>query len=325
MSNTRSSQTLSRLIATHIDTQLRRPQSIKGYSRILRYLKNFLVKYGDPLVTYNLHGYDIELPLSHQLPDILKQWPHYSANLGRLAHYVNHKYADLTFIDIGANVGDSIAIVRELSEFPILCVEGDVNFLEILSKNVQKFKDVDIAPFFIGDREISISAKSSGIGGTAHLSLLEENDTSATIQMKTLDGILAQHERFASSKMLKIDTDGFDCKIIRGSLDFLRTSKPVIFFEYDPFFLKEQDDDGISIFSLLKENGYSGVIVYDNFGDLMLCLPEIQMERLEELHLYFSGRRSLQYYDICVFHSEDRDIFNSARTSELEFFRKLKS
>jgi FkbM family methyltransferase len=320
-----SSQTLSSLLATYIDTQLQQPQSIKGSHQILKHLKNFLVEHGDPLVTYNLHGYEIELPLSHKLPEILHQWPNYSASLGRLAHYVHQKYADMTFIDIGANVGDSIAILRELSEFPILCVEGDVNFLEILSRNVRKFKDVDIAPFFIGDREASINAKSSGFGGTAHLSLLKENDLSAKIQMRTLDGILAQHERFASSKMIKIDTDGFDCKIIRGSLDFLRTSKPVIFFEYDPFFLKEQDDDGISIFPLLQENGYSGVIVYDNFGDLMLCMPEIQIERLEELHLYFSNRKSLQYYDICIFHSEDRDIFNSARTSEMEFFRELKS
>jgi FkbM family methyltransferase len=206
-----------------------------------------------------------------------------------------------------------------------LCIDGDVNFLEVLKKNAAKFIDVEVAPFFIGDKEIFVNATSSGFGGTAHLICTEEDNSSSKIQIKTLDIILTQYKRFSQSKMIKIDTDGFDCKIIRGSLQFLQISKPIVFFEYDPFFLKMQNDDGISVFSLLIENGYSGMIIYDNVGDLILCLPTIQIERIEELHLYFSNRRSSQYYDICIFHSEDQDVFNVARASELKFFRELKS
>jgi hypothetical protein len=36
------------------------------------------------------------------------------------------KYPNLTMIDVGANVGDSIAIVRV--DVPILCVEGEDHF-----------------------------------------------------------------------------------------------------------------------------------------------------------------------------------------------------
>jgi FkbM family methyltransferase len=325
MSQRLTLQTCKSLIATRINNQLQQPNLGRFSLSILRRVKDFLIIQGDPLITCSIHGYEIELPLSHKLPEILKQWPCYSSNLSRIANCVHTKYSDLTFIDIGANVGDSVAILRELSEFPILCIDGDVNFLEILKKNVKKFIDIEVAPFFIGDQEISANATSSSFGGTAHLTYLEEDNNLAKIQIKTLDGILAQYKRFAQSKMIKIDTDGFDCKIIRGSLQFLQTAKPIVFFEYDPFFLKMQNDDGISVFSFLIENGYSGMIIYDNVGDLMLCLPEIQIERIEELHLYFSDRRSSQYYDICVFHSEDQDIFNAARASELKFFRGLKS
>jgi FkbM family methyltransferase len=313
---------ISRSLAAQIDRQLQRPQRVKGSFRILQGLKRFLVENGDPLIIYNLHGYDIELPLSHNLPEILKQWPHYSSNLGRLASYTYQKYPDLTFIDIGANIGDSIAILRARSQFPILCVDGDADFLAVLNRNVQQFTDVEVAPYFIGEAEISACVKSLAAGGTAHLTPVAAGG--AEIQIKTLDGILGLHQRFRRSKMMKIDTDGFDCKIIRGAANFLRAAKPIIFFEYDPFFLEQQQDDGLSIFPMLLENGYSGMIVYDNVGDLVLCLPKIDMERLEELHLYFSGRRSEKYYDICLFHAEDQDVFDQARLAELAFLRGLK-
>jgi FkbM family methyltransferase len=324
MSNAVLKRSLANSFAVQINHQLQQPKQIRGYYGILLRLKDFLVRHGDPLIAYNLHGYDIELPLSHKLPDILKSYPIYSANLGRMANHVYQKYSDMTFIDVGANVGDSIAILRELSDFPILCVDGDTHFLEVLHKNVQRFHDVDIAPFFIGDEEITVSAKSSGFGGTAHLKYVPELDGGNKIRIKTLDGILSQYPRFSKSKMMKIDTDGFDCKIIRGATDFLQQAKPVLFFEYDPSLLKDQNDDGLSAFSLLEKNGYSGLLIYDNFGDLMICFSEINMERLEELHLYFSGRDSSQYYDICAFHAEDQDVFDVARKSELNFFHSLK-
>jgi FkbM family methyltransferase len=314
-------RSLATQMANHVNRQLLKPKLVKGTYRILLWMKQFLVKNGDPLITYNLHGYDIALPLSHDLPGILKHWPHYSSNLGRLANYVHQKYADLSFIDIGANVGDSIAILRARSIFPILCVDGDPNFLKVLDLNVQQFDHVEVEPCFIGEVEASASVKSTGVGGTAHLTVVGGTDR---IQIKNLDSLLGRHPRFSTSKMIKIDTDGFDCKILRGSANFLRSAKPIIFFEYDPFFLAAQQDDGLSIFPLLRDYGYGGLMIYDNVGDLLLCLPEIDIARLEELHLYFSGRKSVQYCDICVFHGEDQDLFDRSRGLELDFFRQLK-
>jgi FkbM family methyltransferase len=317
-------RSLNSFIAKHVDAQLQKPKLGKTYTKVLNKIKNILIDRDDPLIVHSIHGYELELPLSHDLPEILRHWPHYSSNLGRLANYANQKYSDLMFIDVGANVGDSIAILRELTEFPILCVDGDKKFLKVLYRNVRQFEGVEVAPFFIGEEESIINAMSSGVKGTSHLSYTNGSNNLEQVSIKTLDSILNDYSKFAESKMLKVDTDGFDCKIIRGSLNFIRRAKPIIFFEYDPFFLDKQGDDGISVFSLLAENGYSGVMVYDNFGDLLLCLPEIQIDRLEELHLYFSGRRSSQYCDICVFHKEDQDVFNAARASELDFLRTLK-
>jgi FkbM family methyltransferase len=283
-----------------------------------------------PLVTHRIHGYDLEFPLSHALPGILQRWPHYSSNLGRIAQAVHQKYADLKFIDIGANVGDSVAILRRLAYFPILCIEGDRDFLHVLSRNAAKFEAVTIAPYYVGEDNVTIAAISTGIAGTAHLVSADQpssdyGSNSQAIELQKLSRILADYADFARPKMIKTDTDGFDGKILRGAADILGSVKPVVFFEYDPFFLAQQKDDGIGIFSLLLYHGYSGLIVYDNFGDLLLCLPHIEIDRVEELNLYFSNRGSRQYCDICAFHQEDQDLFEQTRQSELAFFRNLKN
>jgi FkbM family methyltransferase len=284
---------------------------------------------GQAYVTHNIHGYDLEFPASHALPGILQRWPYYSSNLGRIAQIVHQKYADLKFIDIGANVGDSVAILRRLAHYPILCIEGDQTFLDVLSRNAQKFDAVTIAPCYVGEQDSVIMAKSTGLAGTAHLASAEsdEPDDAALerIEVKKLSSLLSQYPEFSQPKMLKTDTDGFDAKILRGAVDVLTAAKPVVFFEYDPFFLAQQNDNGILMFLLLADQGYGGLIIYDNFGDLLLCLPTIEIARIEELDLYFSGRRSLQYCDICAFHLEDQDLFERTRQSELAFFRNLKS
>ncbi len=283
-----------------------------------------------PLITHNIHGYELEFPSSHALPSILQRWPHYSSNLGRVAQITHQKYTDLKFIDIGANVGDSVAILRRLSYFPILCIEGDRTFLDVLSRNVKKFDEVEIAPFYVGENNVTIMAQSTGIAGTAHLVSREhiashDDINLERIEVKQLSSVLHQYSEFSQPKMIKIDTDGFDGKILRGAVDILLASKPVIFFEYDPFFLAKQNEHGIAIFELLSDLSYSGLIIYDNFGDLLLCLPKIEVERLEELNLYFSGRKSQQYCDICAFHLEDQDLFEQTRQSEMKFFHQLKS
>lgn len=287
-------------------------------------IKSTLIRWKDPLISYGIHNYEIKLPLSHLLPTILKNYPYYSSNLARLASYANNKYDDFRLIDIGANVGDSVALLRAQAYFPILCIEGEDYFLKVLQENIAQFSEVSIAPTFVGDANAIVMGEVIGYGGTAHLENIEASTGTSKFQLRRLGQVLEEHPDFLNAKMVKIDTDGFDGKIIRGAVDILERSKPILFFEYDPFFLEQQGDNGLNIFTLLIKCGYSGLIIYDNYGDLLICLPEIDLDRIEEIDLHFSGRKNNQYCDICAFHSEDKDLFMRARASELQFFHNLK-
>lgn len=281
-----------------------------------------LIKFSDPLISYEIAGFNLLIPFSHQLPFILKKYPLYSSNLARLAKYVKQKYEHLKFIDIGANIGDSIALLKKEADYPILCIEGDEQFLSVLEKNATFFAEIHIIKAYLGECSNSIRGSTIKQGGTAHLSENKVGDN--IIEVKKLSDVLKDYPSFCQSKMIKVDTDGFDCKILRGAADFLKSAKPIIFFEYDPFFLAEQGDDGISIFNDLSSYGYKNLLIYDNFGDLMLSVNINNSRFLEELHLYFSGRLGHRYCDICVFHTEDNDLFEIAREREIKFFENLR-
>lgn len=50
----------------------------------------------------------------------------------------------ICLIDVGANVGDSLAHFRRFSNAPVICIEPSPEFFAILEKNSQQFRDVTL-------------------------------------------------------------------------------------------------------------------------------------------------------------------------------------
>ncbi len=278
---------------------------------------------GDPLISYDLDGSKIFIPLSHDLPFIRSCFPHYSSNIGRVAEEANKKYPDFRLIDIGANVGDTVAILRSKAHFPILCIDGDPYFFSILSRNGKNFTDVDLVKSFVGDVTGHFSGRIDVVGGTGHL--VVDQHSNQELETKKLEDILVENPRFAKAKMIKVDTDGFDCKILKSELPLLKELKPILFFEYDPYFFKKFKDDGFKIFHDLREIGYKAALVFENTGEYLIHMNLDDDLTLEDIHQFYSGWSGRRYCDICVFHEVDLDIFMRARLNEIEFFKNTRS
>jgi FkbM family methyltransferase len=291
-------------------------------NRIVNLLFN-LIKKQNPLIEVYIGKYNLTLPFSHQLPFIIKLFPNYSTNLARIAKEALVKYNNLKLIDIGANIGDSVALLRSEADFPILCIEGDNYFFDILEENVAKFTNIYLSKCYVGETTEKINAISVEIEGTA--SLVQNESKENLIDIKNLVSVVEEFPLFKDSKIIKIDTDGFDNKIIRGSKAFIESAKPIIFFEYDPYFLAKQDDDGISIFSFLIDMGYDTVLLYENNGDFIISSELKNTQLLEDITNYYTGRQGKKYCDICTFHKEDRDLFVQIRNSEIIYFNKFRS
>lgn len=278
----------------------------------------------DPLVNYRLGQFKIVLPLSHNLPLTLKLHPDYSWNIVRIARHVKAKYHDLTFIDIGANIGDTVTQLRAEEGIPVLCIEGDERFFEMLRMNVARFyPEVEVERAFLGASEGVVRGRVVSERGTAYI--VEDGASSTTIQLKTLSEVLKSHPVYSQSKMIKVDTDGLDCRLLKGELELLSRLKPVIFWEYDPNLFAKFHDDGFGIFEALRSIDYTTVIIYENTGEYLLTTSLESKELLEDIHGFYSGRASLRYADICALHREDSDLAQAIRQSELKFFQARRS
>src|ERR1039458_4940240 len=77
----------------------------------------------------------IRLPVGSQVLDHKRRFRLYDTALGSIASMIHAKYPDLHAIDIGANVGDTAALIRKSADIPVLCIEGDPLLVPVLLDN----------------------------------------------------------------------------------------------------------------------------------------------------------------------------------------------
>ena len=80
--------------------------------RALSALRKVRLLAGDPTVVVMVADRELVLPLSHDLPVHQARHGNYSLNLGRVAAALDEARPGASIVDIGANVGDSVAIIR---------------------------------------------------------------------------------------------------------------------------------------------------------------------------------------------------------------------
>ena len=291
----------------------------KANFKIMFLLKDRLFREDNDLVKYNLNGREIILPFSHDLPVSKSLLPVYSENIGRIALYAKQKYDQLKIIDIGANIGDTVFIIKANVDTPMLCIEGESKYFSLLQFNTSYWDDVYLEKSFIGDKT-SENAEIISSRGTGRI--VEIQNPSKTLSFESLSAVIERNPIFSDFKLIKIDTDGFDCRIIRNEMSLFARVKPIIFFEYDPYSLRNINDDGLSVFQILREGGYEKLIIYESNGDYLLMTDLYHTQILEDIHHFYSGRKSQKYCDICVFHTEDNELAESVRLRELSFFSK---
>jgi FkbM family methyltransferase len=257
----------------------------------------------------------------HPIEHYLQDYKHYSRNLARIAKLIETTYSKFDIVDVGANIGDTIALIRSAGvDQPIYCVEGEPTYYQLLGENAAQFKNVHLIDCFVGEVSGPANFSINSSEGTAKL----DTSNPLAVELKTLDEIV-QREKIDQLKLLKIDTDGFDLKVIRGGWQTISKQRPVIFFEYDAILLKEQGDDGLKIFDELAAQGYDTSLFYDNYGKLLLSTTLSESGLIHQLHHYISSKdAAFQYFDICAFHRQDTELAQLVKEKEAAFFRNGK-
>lgn len=276
------------------------PATLAGRGRLKAAIeaRKLLVRARDPLVRHRIGATELLLPLSHELPFYRNDHPLYGEAVGRIAARFGGPV-----VDIGANVGDTAAVIRAHASVPVLCVEGDDVFFELLARNAPQLGDVELEHAFVDAPVQGTVERARGtarvVGGDGELS------------SKPLVRILDEHPRFGAARLVKLDTDGMDVPILDANLGVLADLRPVLFFEYDPYLGAEP-----GIFERLSGIGYRLATFYENTGEYRGAVSLIERSRLDELHELYSGHAGTRYLDVGVFHGDDAEA--AARFVEAE-------
>lgn len=311
--------TLSPAAALLMKTIMALPSGGLGTHRLRRsllLLRELLIAKGDPPYMYSWRGIPLLLPLSHDLPLHTQAAPHYGTNLARLASHVATKYEHATAVDVGANVGDTTALLHRAGIWSTLAIEGNAKFIPFLVANTTVYPEVEIEPSYVAADLPAHAVVMSA--GTASLVPAPNNAAPVPALGEPLQELLNRHPLFANFRLIKTDTDGWDAAILISSVDVLHRAKAIVFFEYDPNLTRWIDPrlpTPREALSALRDAGYAGFIFWRNTGTYLFAAGSSPRE-LDHADAVISARPGFDYADVAAFHPDDLDLFWSIRNEE---------
>lgn len=127
--------------------------------------------------------------------------------------------------DVGANVGQSVAAVRALSrEAKVYCFEPDPQTFQQLKLAVANDSKVQCFAMALGDRDESAHLIEGPSSDRSYISTsADESSSSASVavQVTTVD-TFCEANNVSRIDYLKIDTEGFDLKVLHGAKQMLQ-------------------------------------------------------------------------------------------------------
>jgi FkbM family methyltransferase len=254
----------------------------------------------------SVHGRPLKLPLSHTLPECLSKYPFYDRLPGRLSDYLFNKYGFIKCVDVGANIGDSIAALYKHDKDAFLAIEPNPKFNRFLKDNWGEKDTITILNFICSSESKADAYEiSENHPGTASI---VSNKNGVPMKTKSLDEIVEENPTFSDFNLLKIDTDGHDCEVIAGAKKIISHNLPAIIMECDTFSNTTYVDDYLKTFSFLRDVGYVSFILYDNFGHLLGKHDFDRLNHFKDL-LFYRLTKEAYYYDILLMKGEDIEAF----------------
>jgi len=255
----------------------------------------------DPACEFEIHGKRLRMPLSHKLPIYLNDCPLYDRLPRRLGAYARRKCGPLKCIDVGANIGDTIAALRQSESDAFLAIEPNPHFRRYLESNWGSDGNVTILPLICSRDDGTGPVEIREVNGTASI---VSREGSCEIERKPLDRIVAEHPLFARPDIVKVDTDGHDFEVISGARNVLSESKPILLFECASFSNGNYLRECLQVLALLNECGYGHFILYDNVGNMFGCYSLSDLGPFKNL-LFYQMTSDFCYFDILVMRDED--------------------
>jgi FkbM family methyltransferase len=213
-------------------------------------------------VSVDVHGVAVTVNAGYAYPAFSRRWRSYNQPLvDAVEHAAGRVEGGVTVVDVGAAIGDTVLLLiercgRAVSRFH--CVEGDDEFFGYLAANLGRRDDVVLHHALVSDHVGAVRSLVRTHPGTASA----QGDGS--VQATTLDQLLLDE----AVDVVKVDTDGFDGRVLGGATVLLERYRPVVLFEWHPKLVAATGNDSRQPFDVLHSAGYRTFHWYTKFGDL---------------------------------------------------------
>ncbi|MFN6339409.1 MAG: FkbM family methyltransferase [Cyanobacteriota bacterium] len=248
--------------------------------------------------TIQCGDYQLVAPESHLLIQLQKGQPYRDLCIGSCAAYIANKYPQASFLDIGANIGDTAAVMASHARNKLILVEGSDYYYEFLVKNAALLPNEVVTRKAMASDGSEIQGELRHWGGTAYFKHLRKDE--APTPTYRLSELADSHTRF-----VKIDTDGFECKILFAAMPWLKETHPGILFENQ---LRHDADLEASnqLYDQLSSIGYRYFIVWDDPGYHMLSTDDVtavkDLNRYQYKMHQSNHVKNINNYDILCLH-----------------------
>jgi FkbM family methyltransferase len=175
--------------------------------------------------------------------------------------------------EVGSNIGASLlTMLSARPDLRFVCFEPSERFLPYLRSNIEDNG--------LGDR---VRVEPRLVGPDGDRWELTSNTSTASVVSGRYDNHIpvATHELtsvgldryFAelgeAPAFVKVDTDGFDHKVLKSAAGLLATARPWVFVEYTPALLERVGSSPDELRRLLLDCGYETADLYRGEGDLL--------------------------------------------------------
>ena len=255
-----------------------------------------ITRWGEDDVRVVLHGQSAILNFGNPYPLFVRGFPSYNAPLVEAVAIAHESLGrQVTVVDVGAGSGDTALLLHSrcgpLME-QLVCVEGEAAFAALLRHNVAGIAAVCEA-FLSDEHGVGRNLVRAGHAGTAAALGAEESPTT------TLDELLD----LARVDVLKIDTDGYDGRVLAGASKTLCENEPLVLFEWHPLACRAAGTDYRQAFQVLESAGYDRFVFFDKYGrfnHFRLRVDETELDLLARFCLETKSRTDW-HYDVLAF------------------------
>lgn len=275
---------------------------------------------------YRIGIFDCYLPAMHKLPSYQANYKTYDNYYGEWLEIVErHSIETVSFLDIGANVGDTALYVLSHLNCQVTAIEPSSLFFQYLSKNIkennlEKFVSLHKIALVLPGKASEV-IKLFNDGSTASTSLYRQSNYQHVELVETMELSRFLSEKAQVYDLVKIDIDSNDYAFVSQLINNYYTNNAVICFEFDPINLESGITEEVSsLFEELERLEYSSLIV-DNHGRAMLPTKNLK-ETIQYLGNWVklqqvSGVQHVHYFDVWIFPSARREIFKEITRSIL--------